>query len=158
MSIAQQIRDVLGNSISLVDIQKVIDKHPEPNNLDAIMDTILSSEPQPDIKKEDDISSDFTGSGTESETDSEDERRVEEEMKAEKEIQFKETAKYIVDILGDMYPMDQVLEVVRNHPQSYNVEAVMDAVLDSINIRTVSNNWINQIRESGGMKFININI
>ena len=48
----------------------------------------------------------------------------------------------LVNILGDMYDRSRILEIVREHPTKYNLESVMNTVLERINIETVDENWL----------------
>ena len=55
----------------------------------------------------------------------------------------------LMNILGNMYPRNSVLEVVRNTPDKNDLEAIMDAVLEQIDENTVSEDWLRTSRENG---------
>ena len=158
MEVAKQLNEILGPQYPIPLILQVISTHNDPNNIDSVMDTLLNLNIN-NNKQENEvpISDSTNSSSSEDEGEFEDDEAVnavEKEMQEVKEGEYRQTAQAIIEILGDMYPFEQVLEVVRNHPQNYNLEVVMDAVLDSINIRTVSNHWISKIRDSGGFFFV----
>ena len=138
-----QLMNLTAGNHSYNAILNMVKKHPQRHDVNVLAEEILSG----NFNENDWIDND-DNSLTESSTDSN------EHMEEKKEIIEKDEDETITDqllvILGDMYDRNKVLEIVKNHPDKYNVEIVMDSVLDSINIETVDGQWLRNA--SNGIK------
>lgn len=118
----------------------MVKKHPQRHD-----DNILAEEIFGENFNEDDWLSGTETTNSDSDSDSIEyvnEQRKGINLEKKEEDEDVEITNQLLGVLGDMYQYKKVLEIVKNHPTKYNIEAVMDSVLESINLDTVDGQWL----------------